>query len=786
VSQDNKKSKGKRKWSIRKKLVLYTLPALAIIYILSVSAITVSLRKKAIEDAYNLAQGYIFRAANDVKASLNEDLGVAGAMAYSLAQLEDDSVEARESIVEKVLNGVLKNKQKYYSTWASLELAAYDPTWGKTYGRKRFTYYKQGNPIIDSVNIQGDEPGSTYLRLKNSKKEEITNPYYYSEYSVTSDSRSDVFGTSICVPILIDNQFAGLAGMDMRLDYFNYIAELKPFEKSNIFLLSNNGTIVSSSDLTLQGKPMDNILPAEVIEEQQLKGKVESGEYYNFTMDQDGEQFVIMAPIELGDSELPYSIGIVVPESIILQEVNQMIIFIVVASLIGLVIFGIVIWRISGGIAAPLHRVSVLIKQIASGNIDLKERVSVKSNDEVGEISESANRLIETLNRKEEFAKAIGEGDLERDYEPVSEEDTLGASLLIMRDNLKTTHAEEDKRSWVTSGLAKFSDLLRMDTSDLSVYYNRIASEIVKYTGTNQCGIFLLNDDQKDEEHLELVATYAYERTKYVDKRVEIGQGVVGQCFLEKDTIYLKELPEDYINITSGLGYAPPTNIVVIPLKIEEEVVGVIELASFKALENYRIEFLEKVAENMASTVSSLKNNERTKRLLEESQEQAEMLKGQEEEMRQNMEELEATQEEMRRTSSQMEQNKLIMDSLINMTGDSIIAFDQDYKIILINEVLEKRYKGTEFEMTVGDNILERLGGHRSEWEGHYRRVLAGEYLEFTIKSKLNNEDTFRKYTLGPIRNASGDVQYAVIITRNAEFYDENDVLSEDEFLNLS
>jgi methyl-accepting chemotaxis protein len=130
---------------------------------------------------------------------------------------------------------------------------------------------------------------------------------------------------------------------------------------------------------------------------------------------------------------------------------------------------------------------------------------------------------------------------------------------------------------------------------------------------------------------------------------VEIGQGMVGQCYLEADRIFLAKLPEEYVHITSGLGGATPTCMLLMPLTANEKVYGVLELAGFKRLEEHEIQLVEKFAASIAATVSSVKVNEKTRLLLEHTQQQAEEMRAQEEEMRQNMEELSATQEELAR-----------------------------------------------------------------------------------------------------------------------------------------
>jgi GAF domain-containing protein len=224
-----------------------------------------------------------------------------------------------------------------------------------------------------------------------------------------------------------------------------------------------------------------------------------------------------------------------------------------------------------------------------------------------------------------------------------------------MRDNLKKAAEEDRKRAWATSGVAEIGTILRSNFDNVSDLYNDTLRFIVKYLGVNQGGLFELVEDS-NEPYLELVACFAYERKKFIQKKVYIGEGLVGQCAMEVDKIFLTDVPDDYVNITSGLGQSTPKCILIVPLKVVDTCVGVLEIASFNVLEEFEINFVEKICETIATSISTNKINERTKKLLEESQQQSEELRSQEEEMRQNMEELHATQEEMQRKQTEMEQ----------------------------------------------------------------------------------------------------------------------------------
>jgi GAF domain-containing protein len=260
------------------------------------------------------------------------------------------------------------------------------------------------------------------------------------------------------------------------------------------------------------------------------------------------------------------------------------------------------------------------------------------------------------------FALEIGRGNYNTAFKPASKDDVLGNSLLQMRDDLKAAAEEDQKRkiedeqrNWATAGLAKFGDILRKDNDKLDVLSYNIVSNLVDYLGANQGGIFVVGEDEMGNACLDLVACYAYNRQKFINKRLGMNEGLVGRCAQERETIYLTDVPDNYIRITSGLGDANPRCLLLVPMIMNDELFGVFELAAFDELQPFQIMFVEKIAETIASTLSTVRFNMQTARLLEQSKIQAEELATREEEMRQNMEELRATQEQSARREIEMQ-----------------------------------------------------------------------------------------------------------------------------------
>ncbi|MBT31707.1 MAG: hypothetical protein CMO01_18780, partial [Thalassobius sp.] len=380
----------------------------------------------------------------------------------------------------------------------------------------------------------------------------------------------------------------------------------------------------------------------------------------------------------------------------------------------------------------------------------------------------SKSKLVDALQNLEElkndissatyFIKKIEEGELDIPYPGVDEydmqENTLSSSLISMRNKLKSLNESDAQRKWIAEGLAFFGDILRNNQTDLSETCNQIIRHLVKYLNANQGTIYIAN---LKEECLEQKACYAYNRKKYIESKCAFGEGLVGQIYLEKETLVMDDVPENYINITSGLGDALPRAVVIVPLKVNDIVLGIIEIASFKNFLPFHIEFLEKLGESFASTISNIDTNEKTQYLLHQSQIQAEELRSQGEELHQNMEELAATQEEMQRILRESQDKELYMRNLLDAAKDSILTFDKDYKIKHFNKVAHDIYKAYNINLESGVNLLQLYSDEdKDQQKDQMDKALSGESIEILYKSKFN---THHLVNLIPIRNEHGVVE---------------------------
>lgn len=392
------------------------------------------------------------------------------------------------------------------------------------------------------------------------------------------------------------------------------------------------------------------------------------------------------------------------------------------------------------------------LSALAAGT--LVNNIEVLRNDEFAGIKHSINNMRERVESAASFATSIGNGQLDVQYNEQFRDDALAQSLQVMHQKLKASDEENKRRNWVNSGLASFSQLVRSNDADITELSRKLISTLVKYVGANQGQLYVVSPDA-DDRYLELAATYAWEKTKHLTVRINEGEGLMGQVWLEKSTMYLKEIPKNYIKITSGLGQALPGRLLIVPVKINEEVFGMVELASFHDIADHQITFVEKVGELIASMVSSARINSQTRKLLEESQTQTEQLRAQEEEMRQNMEELTATQEEMHRKDMEI-------SGQLNAINNSMatIEFTLDGIVVTANE---------KFTQTTGYSLEEIRGKHHRMFV-HSDYTDTSEYRQFwkaLNEGKAQTGEFIRKHKTG--RDIWISASYTVVTDGNGK-----------------
>lgn len=359
--------------------------------------------------------------------------------------------------------------------------------------------------------------------------------------------------------------------------------------------------------------------------------------------------------------------------------------------------------------------------------------------------------FIENL-RQDKLEEPLGEDD---------KKDSLTNALINLREYMikskreqERRRIEEEQRNWVTKGLAEFGEILRKSSDNLEELSYEIIRYMVNYMKINQGGVFLLDQEKNGDPYFEMTACVAFDRRKYADKVIQWGEGLIGRCGLEKETIFLTDIPQDYINITSGLGDANPGTILLVPLKTNDGLYGVIELASFQILQSYEIEFVEKSAESIASTIAMVKTNIQTNKLLRETQIQAEKMAQQEEELRQNLEEMRATQEESDRREVE---RKGILDAIDHAAISC--EFDAAGNLLSVNENFLRTFKYRSEEIEDQNLRIFVFKDDVSELDKILADIQSGNNFRGRVRRRTKSgEEIYLLSTYSPVIDHNGNI----------------------------
>ncbi len=363
-----------------------------------------------------------------------------------------------------------------------------------------------------------------------------------------------------------------------------------------------------------------------------------------------------------------------------------------------------------------------------------------------------------------QFIEQLRKGNTGIKFDTIYQKDQLVQSLNNLRDEQKRSREEEtirkkedEQRHWVSEGLAEFGAILRENQDNLEKLTEKITTKISRYLDAKQAGFFVVKEED-NTKYFEMIAFFAFDRKKFADKKILWGEGLIGACALEKKTIFIDDTSHNFVNITSGLGKANPRSVIISPIKDDEGVIhGVIELASFKVFEKFERDFIEQVAESIASTIANIKINMQTSSLLEESQKQAELMAEQEEIMRYNMDQLTATQKE-----AALQSDEFI--SFTNSVNHTLIRaeYTLDGELTYANTKFTEKMAYSSSKEIIGNHISIFISDKDKDWFDRLwqKLVEGGRHYEGDMKHiTKKDEEIWTMATYVSVRDFEGNPQ---------------------------
>lgn len=708
--------------SLKSKILILFTGSTILILIAALIFISNQLKRQSVENAIAQIGITADQQALMIQNALEKNLYIARTLsgtAKSCSQLPPDRLN---SYLTSAYRDVLQSEPNILSVWDSWELKFLDPAFSNSYGRIRNMAWRSNGTILTKSETILTPDSPQYARIKKELTESVEEPYFFS-----FDNGSPVLMTSLVVPNIIDGKFAGVSGVDIPLTGFNeLIRGIDRYEGSYAFVLSTTLKFIAHPDKNLAGDDAmanyEELFTLHGVPEIIANG---NSAFFEGADASGANSFVAIRPIIIGSCPQSWALVLLVPKGVVLHDATVIFWKTLLVGLAGILLLTLLIQAVARKyILEPIIHVSENLSRLAKGHVDGSMKVHVEVSDELGAMSEYLNRTVDGLTKKTEFAQTIGQGNYGAKMELMSDEDALGQSLIDLSANLKKAQeevqkraADDQKRQWTNEGLAKFSEILRQNNDRLDLLSINILRNLIDYLGANQGGLFVYNDDDPSNPFFDLLAAYAYNRQKFIKKRILPGEGLIGTCAIEKQTIYLTEIPENYITISSGLGEAKPRNLLIVPMKVDENVLGVIEIASFSAIMDYQVEFVEKLAQSIAQTLTTVKTNLKTAELLEKTQQQTEEMKAQEEEVRQNLEELATIKEELEKRNEdilenqkQLEWEKSLLDSLLNYVPDKIYFKDLKSRFIKVSRSTLKAHGFENPDDLIGKTDFDLFG----------------------------------------------------------------------------
>jgi PAS domain-containing protein len=522
------------------------------------------------------------------------------------------------------------------------------------------------------------------------------------EYSGRLIMRNAWFASSY-KPIFVNGKIQGIfyIGLRERLGTaLKQVYEKRNYYKSGFsFLIANNGNLIIHPT-----RQNENLSKSNLFKNVLLHGRDQKPTKYQWPETGKGQDWVLHSKyIE----QLNGYVCVTYPAKEMHMELNKHLLISVASFLVFFAILQFILFVSIQSLRTKLRTLRQMMVRLAKNQKIDKQLLHGEK--EFMEISENAAHISEKMEALTSFAQGISNDIFSQTFPKIIVNDELGEALIKINDKLNEAmynehirQKEEKLRTWESEGLSKFVGILQRNRDRLDLLCFELISNLVEYLGANLGALFFLNNENPSDVHFVQMATYAYEQKKILTNKIYPNQGLIGRLYSEKKTIYLSEIPEGYITITSGLGSGAPKNLIIVPLMIGNEVYGAIEIASFNILKGYQIEFIEKIGENIASTINNVLVNNKTRELLEQSREQSKLLSVQEEKMRKNLIELKNIQLVAESESFQMKEAIRLIEENFLMV-----------KLSVSGEILSLNQKLAEF---LGLEKAELIGKHYSDY----------------------------------------------------------------------
>ncbi len=445
----------------------------------------------------------------------------------------------------------------------------------------------------------------------------------------------------------------------------------------------------------------------------------------------------------------------------------------IVSILLYIILLTLVYLLIKNKFSKSIQQIINSIKQFTKVNKIEIDRLQI--NPETNEFYKELQNLNYKFKDISLFVNNLLEDNYEIEIERFNRNNEIEQALIKLRNKLKENIeqnkiklSEEQERLRFSEIQAKFNDILRDSASNLKTLAEASLINLVKIFNASLGGFFIFKDES-NPPYLELTSAFAYDRIKSLSKTIYLDDGLVGMCALEKNTILLDKIPPGYMEIESGLGEASPENLLIIPLKSDENLLGVIEIASFNKFTKNEITFIENIAEDIASTLETTKISDRTYILLEESKKKSDELALRDSEMSEKIEELREIQIETKRSEIEMSSLISSVDKIlykVELTNSGKIS---DANKLFIGNI---QYNINDLKNKSFFDLIEYRDNNQTEEILNKIKLNESIQIDLTLITKQNNKIYVRSL-FSPVKNESNQIVRILFLAENISYMEE-------------
>ena len=383
-------------FSLKSIILFFVIFFTSLIFSVVLIYLSINVKNSTLSDSKEIVDRYTKENAIALEGIFNEVMAITRTLAHAFIENKDENLKILNPVSEKILKNTLVNNPEFISIWLDWEIKAINPSYNKKNGRVGSVIYRSNGSYVHNRDIRDTtnmDIESGYYDIKKSKKEIMGEPYY-DQYT---EELADVLMVSPSVPILANDQFIGMVGVDLSMDKIREIIKtIKPFEMSKAYLLTPNNLIVAHTDNELYDKNLFEVKKELRESYENAITLVNQNQSTAFQINTEGEEvYVSFVPVIIGKDNEIWILATETPLKQVMEKSNKLFSFTIFIGALGILFLGIIIYLILDRVTKKLLTSIKFSEQISSG--DLSQKINISGKNEIGRLALSMNLMAEKL-----------------------------------------------------------------------------------------------------------------------------------------------------------------------------------------------------------------------------------------------------------------------------------------------------------------------------------------------------------------------------------------------------